>query len=376
MNSLVKTILRHFTVFSGPADRPKAGESEAEIGKCSNGYAEIGSGPLSKLVTGHPLPETVNTNVATPDDIFYCFRLLLGRNPNPEEWPGHSSRAGENLENVVSSYVSSREFAQRGMLNKTYHADVHLVRLPTFSIFVSGEDLAVGRHILNGQIYEPHITALLTRYVKPGMAVLDIGANIGYLTMLIASLVQESGLVIAVEPNPDNVKLLEATRRLNGFNQVQVMQVAAGRETGILALNVSHSNGMTGELPGDVEAILGARLVPCLALDILLPTDRRIDLIKIDIEGAEYNALLGLGETLTRWHPLIVSEFSPGSLPGISECTGPEYLRFLIAMGYQIGVIEADGSVTPFEQDVEGIMDAYGRSGVDHIDLLVSPVGA
>lgn len=372
MTSLLKTILRHLTVFGVPADRPKAADPVAEIGKCLNGYAQTGWDPISKLVTGRPPPETGNTNVATPDDIFYCFRLLLGRNPNPEEWVGHSSRAGENLENVVSSYVSSREFAQRGMLNKTYNGDLHLVRLPTFSIFVSGEDLAVGSHILNGQSYEPHITALLTRYVQPGMAVIDIGANIGYLTMVIASLVQESGLVIAIEPNPENVKLLESTRRLNGFNQVQVIQVAAGRQTGILALNVSHSNGMTGELPGDVEAILGARLVPCLPLDILVPKDRRIGLIKIDIEGAEYNALLGLAETLARWHPVIVSEFSPGSLPGISGCTGPEYLRFLIGMGYQIGVIEADGSVTPFEHDVEGIMDAYGRSGVDHIDLLAS----
>lgn len=316
------------------------------------------------------------TNVATQEDIFYCFRLLLGRNPNPEEWPGHSSYAGEDLDTVVTSFLTSREFAQRGLLSRTYEGQVELVKLPHFSIFVSGEDLAVGRHILNGHSYEPHITAVLSRYVQPGMFVLDIGANIGYLTMLMASLVQECGLVIAVEPNPDNVKLLEASRRINNFNQVQVIQAAAGRQTGILALNVSHSNGMTGGLPADVSTIFGARLVPCFALDTLVPKDRRIGLIKIDVEGAEYNALLGLGEILARWHPLIVSEFSPGSLPGISGCTGPEYLQFLIATGYQIGVIEGEGLVTIFGHDLDGIMDAYTRSGVDHIDLLASPIGA
>ena len=49
--------------------------------------------------------------VATVDDIRACFRLLLGRNPNPEEWRGHSSRAGEPLDGVVASYAGSLEFS-------------------------------------------------------------------------------------------------------------------------------------------------------------------------------------------------------------------------------------------------------------------------
>src|SRR5437763_1214106 len=65
-----------------------------------------------------------HTSAATHEDIYYCFRLLLGRVPNAEEWPGHSSRAGEDLGNVVSSYLTSREFAARGLLNKTYQEHV------------------------------------------------------------------------------------------------------------------------------------------------------------------------------------------------------------------------------------------------------------
>src|SRR5215471_15669954 len=96
-------------------------------------------------------------NIATPEDIFYCFRLLLGRNPNPEEWPGHSSRAGEDLQTVVSSYVTSREFATRGLLNKTYRDELQLVQFPRFSIFASNDDLAVGHHVIGGRPYEPGI---------------------------------------------------------------------------------------------------------------------------------------------------------------------------------------------------------------------------
>jgi hypothetical protein len=152
-----------------------------------------------------------------------------------------------------------------------------------------------------------------------------------------------------------------------------VIQAAAGRRTGLLALNVSHSNGMTGELPEDTDAVFASHPVPCLALDAILPKDRRIDLIKIDTEGAELNALMGLSETINRDRPVIVSEFSPATLPGISRCSGPEYLRVLIAGGYRIGVIERDGSETGFGDDVDGVMGAYSRSGIDHIDILATP---
>jgi hypothetical protein len=119
---------------------------------------------------------------------------------------------GEDLENVASSYVTSREFAERGLLNKTYRDQVELVRLPRFSVFASKEDLAIGQHVVGGS-YEPGIATILDRYVKPGMSVVDIGANIfGYNYDF-------RGLRRAIWPrrggrensNPDNIKLLEAS---------------------------------------------------------------------------------------------------------------------------------------------------------------------
>jgi FkbM family methyltransferase len=371
MRALAKALTRRLPIVRGLLDKRDVALAEAD--RALTALAAVASdAPGRAAVSGarHPL-WAEHTRTATHEDIFYCFRLLLGRNPNPEEWPGHSSRAGEDLENVVSSYVTSREFAERGLLNKTYRDQVELVRFQRFSIFASNEDLAVGRHVRSGTC-EPGVAAIFSRYVKPGMSVVDIGANIGYLTMLLASLVEPSGLVVAVEPNPENIKLLEASRRVNGFDQVLVIQAAAGRETGLLALNISHSNGMTGDLPVKLDAIFGAHPVPCFALDAILPKDRRINLVKIDTEGAELNALIGLSGTIDRDHPVIVSEFSPGMLPGISHCTGPEYLRFLIAKGYGIGVIEQDGSENGLGDDVDGVMVAYSRSGVDHIDIIAT----
>jgi FkbM family methyltransferase len=372
MRTLAKTVARRLPIVRG-----LLGQRDATLAGSNRGlttHPAVGSyGPMpaAALAERNPL-QAEHSKTATQEDIFYCFRLLLGRSPNPEEWPGHSSRVGEDLENVVSSYVTSREFAERGLLNKTYRDQVELVRFQSFSLFASNEDLAIGRHVLRGHPYDPRVAAVINRYVKPGMAVVDIGANIGCLTMLLASLVGPSGLVVAVEPNPENVKLLEASRRVNGFDQVLVIQAAAGRQTGLLALNVSHSNGMTGDLPSKLDAVFASRPVPCFALDAILPKDRWIGFIKIDTEGAELNALIGLSETIDRDRPVIVSEFSPGMLPGISHCSGPEYLRYLIAKGYRIGVIEHDGSETCFGDDVAGVMGAYSRSGVELIDIIAT----
>jgi len=366
MKGPAKTAARRLPFIRRLFDLPGANRTEPD-----NAPAAIArSGPVPD--ERYP-PSAEHTKTATYQDIYYCFRLLLGRSPNAEEWPGHSSRAGEDLENVVSSYVTSREFTARGLLRKTYHEKAELVRFPGFSVFASIDDLAVGNHVVIGRSYDPGIAAVFSRHVKPGMTVLDIGANIGYLTMHLASLVGPAGRVVAVEPNPENIKLLEASRRVNGFDQVTVIQAAAGRGTGLLELNVSYSNGTTTDLPSDLDAIFASRPVPCFALDDLLAKDRHFNLVKIDTEGAEFNALIGLSRTIDRDRPIIVSEFSPGTLPGISHCSGPEYLRFLIAKGYRIAVIGKDGSENRFGDDVDGVMEAYSRSGIDHIDIIATP---
>jgi len=373
MLALAKTMARRLPIVRGLLDHRDT--TLVEPDQALTAHSAVASPRPERtavLADRHPLLGE-HAKTASREDIFYCFRLLLGRNPNPEEWPGHSSRAGEDLENVVSSYVTSQEFAARGLLKKTYQEKVELAHFPGFSVFASIDDLAVGNHVLIGRSYDPGVAAVLNRRVKPGMAVVDIGANIGYLTMLLASLVRKSGLVVAVEPNPENIKLLEASRRVNGFDQVLVIQAAAGRHTTLLALNVSYSNGTTTELPTDLDAIFASRPVPCFALDDILPKDRRIHLVKIDTEGAELNAVIGLSGTIERDRPVIISEFTPGILPGISHCSGPEYLRFLAAKGYRIGVIEKDGSENGFEDDVDGVMAAYSRSGVDHIDIIATP---
>ncbi len=309
--------------------------------------------------------------LADADDIFYCFRLLLGRSPNPEEWRGHASRVGEKLDSVVASYAGSLEFSRRGLTAQDHMGGITLAELPGFRIYVAADDAAVGRHVRDDN-YERDVTAVFRRLLAPGMGVLDIGANIGYFAMLSASLVGGAGHVLAIEPNPRNARMLEASRRANGFTQVTLSQTAAGPNTGLLVLHRSHSNGTTSTLPEGVAVLLDAETVPCVRPDALVSPDRRIDLIKVDVEGAEYQALLGCAGIIARDRPTIISEFSPDLMEGISGIDGRGYLKWLTGLGYELSVVEPDGSLH-VARNTEDVMAAYQQRGTDHIDIVAQP---
>lgn len=307
---------------------------------------------------------------ATEADILACFRLLLGRNPNPEEWPGHSARAGEPLPAVVSSYLDSLEFVRRRLGKAAPSTLPETAELDGFRILAHRDDLAVGKTVLAGS-YEPEVAAVFRDVLRPGMAVIDIGANIGFFTMLAASLVGPSGAVLALEPNPANARMAEASRRLNGFNHVTILQAAAGPAPGMLAINTSFSNGTTSAI--DEDAVLAVESVACVAVDHLALPGPRVGLVKIDVEGAEYNALLGSRGLIRRDRPVIVFEFGPSQLPGISGITGEALLQWLLAEGYGLAVIEPDGPPTRLGQDWQAVMRAYATRGNDHIDVLATP---
>lgn len=308
---------------------------------------------------------------ATEQDILACFRLLLGRLPNPEEWRGHSSHAGNPLDSVVSLYLTSLEFSTRGLTKPARNPQIKRVECSGFHIFIDDNDIAVGRQVAGGN-YEPDVTSVVRRFLRPSMSVVDIGANIGYFALLAASIVGTDGHVLAVEPNSRNVRMLEASRRSNGFGQISICQIAAGRDLGLLVLNTTHSNGTTSAASGDINELLNAETVASLPLDSLVPSDRRVDLIKVDVEGAEYNALFGCQRIIEADHPIIITEFSPGMMRSISNISGPDYLRWLAECGYGLSVIEPDGSTNA--ADVEGVMNAYVSRNSDHIDLLATPV--
>jgi FkbM family methyltransferase len=313
------------------------------------------------------------SRLTTAADIYYCFRLLLDRLPHVEEWPGHSGFIGQPLPGVVSSYLNSLEFSLRHPQAAASSA-LELCDIHGFQIYTAIDDLSVGFGIRSGA-YEDHVVEVFRRFLCPGMSAVDVGANIGFFTMLAASLVGADGYVLAVEPNPENMGLLEASRRANGFDQVETALTAAGKRTGLLVLNTSFSNGTTSEPANSVESTLTGQLVPCFRLDDIDPKDQQIDCIQMDAEGAESNVISGCRETIARCRPVIVSEFSPTLMPGISGVDGRTFLRSIADMGYTISVIEQDGSSTSYGDEIDSVVEVSieAQASSDHLDLLAEP---
>ncbi len=164
---------------------------------------------------------------------------------------------------------------------------------------------------------EERVLSELVRFLKPGDAVLDIGANVGLYTVLLASNVGDHGLVIACEPCARNYNHLVENLILNGLANVRLFRKALGNTSGqakLYASTVIGNSSLSGEGNGnagaeDVEVIEGDRLI----ISEMLPVPRAV---KIDVEGFEYAVLEGLQATLKSPRcQLVACEVHPSLLP-------------------------------------------------------------
>ncbi len=199
--------------------------------------------------------------------------------------------------------------------------------------------------------YEPQETALVRSTLRPGMSFVDVGANWGYFTLLAASLVGTNGRVLSLEPDPRLFSILRDNIVRSGLNQVTALLLAAAGESGTLALaGYAEAGGNFGisrivVASDEVEKVFQ---VKSDSLDHILESQglSSVDLMKMDIEGAEVFAIPGLEESLTKrkikrllleLHPLEVAEH--GSTIGAAT-------RKLESAGYRAWTIDHSPTAT------------------------------
>ena len=192
---------------------------------------------------------------------------------------------------------------------------------------------------ING-IYEPLETELLQKEMGPGDVVLDIGAHIGYYTLIFARRVGPSGRVFAFEPEPDNIALLEKNIGLNGYHNVTLIQKAVSKKAGAARLYLAEKNSGDNRMYDSHERRRSVEIETVALDDYFAAYDAPISLIKMDIQGAEHAALCGMSELLRRNKGVrIVSEFWPAGLKlfgvdlGLTcRCSSTMGSRFTISM--------------------------------------------
>lgn len=109
-------------------------------------------------------------------------------------------------------------------------------------MYVDAIDLGIVPHLLADGVYERYQTELFKQIIRPGMVVIDIGANFGYYTLLAARLLHNKGSVIAFEPDPRNYELLLNNVRVNGYTNVIAIKKAVSNKNGKLRLFIDGLN--------------------------------------------------------------------------------------------------------------------------------------
>ena len=148
-------------------------------------------------------------------------------------------------------------------------------------------------------LWEPEVSRLIESHLRPGAVFWDVGANAGYHTLFARRVVTRSGAVLAFEPNPDMLEVLKGQLALNRYDDVTVLSKAASDQVGELSF-AKPENPLMGGIDTYVE---GEKItVETTTLDELIKQYPAPDLIKIDVEGAEVEVLMGAQELLSSPH--------------------------------------------------------------------------
>jgi len=315
-------------------------------------------------------PSEDDSAAATKMDITWCYRLLLGREPEDHGQLGYEALLGAGgitRRELVGFFLSSPEFTNR--LLGTYQWAIgapQAVSVGPLTYYVDSNDTSIGAHLRQAGQYEPDVTAEIRRLLKPGQRFVDVGASFGYFATLAGSIVGPEGEVIAFEPGPQNQSLLLLNLAKNGVVHPEVHAAALSDAPGFLTYSSSGANGFITPFSGDPSELATRALVRAETLDAVIG-ERRVDMIKIDVEGAEGRVLKGGKVTIDRSRPILLMEFSPPSLESTSGMSGEDVLNILMSVGYQFDIV---GSSPRKAKSPTAIMAAFAATTSDHIDII------
>jgi FkbM family methyltransferase len=232
-------------------------------------------------------------------------------------------------------------------------------------MYVNARDKVITPILLNKGVWEEDETKLFKRVIEKGMTVVDLGANIGWYTLIAAKLVGRKGKVYAFEPDPNNCTLLRKNVQTNGYQNVTVEQKAVLDRCGPVKLFLSCDN------LGDHRIYDSCDGRRCITTEGIILDDyfkdkyEKIDVIKIDIQGAEMSALLGMERIIKANDKLkMFIEFSPFLIMR-SGFSPEDFLNKLLKYGFKIYVINGQKRIIEL-MHVDKIMELCNDKPLDY----------
>jgi FkbM family methyltransferase len=233
-----------------------------------------------------------------------------------------------------------------------------------------GRDLSITPHLVLDGVWEEWVTNVFRRLVRPGMVVVDVGANQGYYSLLAAAAIRERGRIFSFEPNPKLSDLVFANLALNGYLQVaEVVEKAVFSHDCIVELMEYQRFLGSSSLWADKAHVemfhdqVVPRQVEAVALDSFFPAGSTVDYVKIDAEGSEPFVLDG-GKRLWEENPDIVvqMEFAPAILQ-VTAGNLEDFWTRLKTMGLDALLIRTDSRLEPC--DLKQLLE------MEHSDILL-----
>jgi FkbM family methyltransferase len=273
------------------------------------------------------------------------------------------------LKSTLGGYgLAKLRLVQRieGMVRKAIRGDTAVI-LGHQMYLGANDDLGLS---VNG-IFTPHETAAFRREIREGDTVVDVGANIGYFTLLFARLVGPKGRVFAFEPEPTNFELLRKNVELNGYRNVTLVPKAVSDISGTGQLYLTPHKGDARIF--DSHDGRTSVAIETIRLDDFFADDPGgLDFIKIDIQGAEPAALRGMVKLLERHrNARVVLEYWPIGLKLFGE--EPEvFLRSLTDSGFRLWNLDDERART-FPTTIADLLNRYPaqeENFFNHTNLL------
>lgn len=224
-----------------------------------------------------------------------------------------------------------------------------------------------------GRYYELHTQLLLNKVLKPGDRVLDIGANIGMVTLHAANLVGETGKVEAFEPNPQCQEQIQNAIDINKITQIKLHPFGLSDADAQLELKLNHTHSGIGTFAEmDPDEIVQSTTAHVKNGDAFFdPSSKTPKIIKIDVEGFEYRALKGMESTLRQWLSMVVMEMNDNHLKRAGTSCN-ELGAFMIRLGYKPFDVRVKRSIMRYRLDLVPVDGLNGLSECRDV-LWVAP---
>ena len=339
----------------------------------------------------------------TPDIVKAAYHLLLGRPPESPDTLQAGVEFHKDTATLRKNFAAYPE-ARRAMFTLLFDHlpfdDILVKSKRGFQIYINLSDLGVSSEIFLFDEFEPHNEKLILDTLKPNETFLDIGANIGWFTLIAAQKIAQDwdesmgpmGQVIGFEANINTGKRLMGSVQNSPYrDNIKIYNVALAPQLSVLKFeDITHGNiggGQVRQMPDghisknhdeiqakykDVPDPFGnckQTIIPAIPLDTLMADHaQKIGLIKMDVEGSEPFVLRGASETLKRHKPKIMIEFHKDKLEYSSDHSAEDVLNLLSDLNYDVYDFQGENTQSLAAADINSILDHQG-----YFDFLALP---